>query len=135
MGDLTEMLPFEGLDGTKRMVRWDMYAGVLVERALRDAGWDASERNLVKGIVLDIMDVTAITTFMWAMLAAADEWMGLKDAPRLTLKRVRQLMTDHNVQACLESIAECRAMNEPPPVKKVPKKRGGSRAKKRKAKP
>lgn len=129
MGDLTEMVPFDGLDGTKRMMRWDFYATRLAEGILRDEGRPPEERNLLLGLSLDTMDTTALSAMVWAMLASADLAMKVKGGvPRLSYDEVSQRMNQHNVQACVDMVATCRALNQPDAAedgkkKATPKKR------------
>lgn len=129
MGDLTEMVPFEALDGTKRMARWDMYASRLVERLLREEGLPAEERNFLTGVELGALDTTKLSAIVYAQLASADHSMGLP-APRLSWDDVVHRITPRNTQECLVRVAEVIAANAPEPAEPAPRqKRAGAKRK------
>jgi hypothetical protein len=127
MGDLTKMVPFEDLDGKKRMLRWDFEAAAILEQVLRDAGRAPEETNILAGVEANL-DVTTMSGMLYAMLASADYAQG-KEEPRLSLRKVRQLMNMENAVACAAIIRRCVSVNNPeaeapktPPKKKAGKK-------------
>ncbi len=117
MGDTAEMVPFEELDGTKRMARWDMYAASLVTRALVAIGWDRKDCNFLRGVELDVYDHDVLSAMVYGELAAGDLAMGKKE-PRLSFDEVASKITDRNANDCLIRSIEVRKINQPDAPKK-----------------
>lgn len=109
MGDLAKMHPLEELDGTKRMIRWDMLAASTFEDLMATRG---VEVNTLQGFEIETMKASHLAALVYAMLAAADFAMKLED-PRLSYRQVQSALDPGNIGAVLGECAACIAANMP----------------------
>lgn len=123
MGNL-RMVPSEGLDGTKRMMRWDFWAITEAEGILeREYGRPV---NFFEGVDIKGVDARTISVLIYAALGGADIAMDLP-GPRLTLAQVRSLLDTRNLEATLTEWVAAYQLGQPDPPEKSEPKKGAKR--------